>query len=186
MPASGPRRAEDVYAATLALLTERGYDGLTIEGVAARSGVNKTTIYRWWPSRDALLGAALTDANLLELNVPDTGTLREDLCALVEQILRLLTDRATGAVVTAVLGAATHRPELAAFARAFFADRLRRERVVFERAVERGELRADADPKLIMDLLAGALWLRVLGRGESPRKAAVRELVDTVLTGVTP
>ncbi|ASR34928.1 TetR family transcriptional regulator [Prauserella marina] len=186
MRSPGPRKAQSVFDATLGLLTELGYDGLTIEGVAARSGVHKTTIYRWWPSKDALLGAALLDANLLELSVPDTGGIDDDLRSLVEQVLRLLTGKATGATVTAILGAATHRPALASLVTEFFAGRLARERIVFERAIARGELREGTDPGMIMDLLAGAIWLRVLARGETPRAGYVRSIVSLVLDGARP
>ncbi|WP_158888351.1 TetR/AcrR family transcriptional regulator [Amycolatopsis anabasis] len=180
----GPRRAQDIFAATFALLTELGYDGLTVEGVAARSGVNKTTIYRWWPSKDALLGAALIDSRLFELTVPDTGTLRDDLHALLDQMRKLLTGEEAGAVVAAVLSAATHRAELAEVTRSFFLDRLGRELPLFERARRRGEIRAGLDPKTVIDLLAGALWVRVLLRGEAAPAGFVRETVDLVLRGV--
>ncbi|MFD0467130.1 TetR/AcrR family transcriptional regulator [Nonomuraea thailandensis] len=79
-----PRKQQEIFDATLRLVAERGYDGLTVEGVAERSGVNKTTIYRWWPSKAALLGAALVESDVLGFDSPDTGSLRGDLVALVE------------------------------------------------------------------------------------------------------
>ena len=182
----GARRERDIHAATLELLAEAGYDGLTIEGVAARSGANKTTIYRWWPSKDALLGSAMVEADLLAVAVPDTGTLRGDLEALLRQIAELLTGPDTSPVVTALLGAATHRPELGEVVSRFFADRLGRELPLFERAVRRGELRADVDPATVMDLLAGAIWVRALLRGQPLPQGFVRETVDLVLRGCAP
>ncbi|RZQ59398.1 TetR/AcrR family transcriptional regulator [Amycolatopsis suaedae] len=182
---AGARRERDIHAATLELLTEVGYDGLTIEGVAARSGVNKTTIYRWWPSKDALLGSAMVEADVLAIRLPDTGSLRGDLESLLRQIAALLTGPDTSPVVTALLGAATHRPELGEVVRRFFADRLGRELPMFERAVRRGELRDGVDPATVMDLLAGAVWVRALLRGQPPRPAYVRETVDLVLRGCT-
>ncbi|WP_262401557.1 TetR/AcrR family transcriptional regulator [Actinomadura sp. CNU-125] len=128
--ASGPRRAQDVFTATLELLAARGFDGLTIEGVAERCGVNKTTIYRWWPSKAALVAAALAEGAELDLDVPDTGTLRGDLAALVGAVVALLTEPPAAGIALAALGAAARNPELAAHARAFFADRLARERPV--------------------------------------------------------
>jgi AcrR family transcriptional regulator len=90
---SGPRKAQEIFDATLDLLAEKGYEGLTIEGVAQQSGVNKTTVYRWWPSKGALLGAALIGARQLEFTPPDTGSLTGDLEALLHTIVTLLTAR---------------------------------------------------------------------------------------------
>jgi len=182
----GPRRAAEIFDATLRLLAEHGYDGLTIEGVADRAGVNKTTIYRWWPSKPALLGAALRQARLLDFSVPDTGTLGGDLEALVSHLLGLLTTHPTADVATAALASAVRTPELAEQAKAFFGDRLKRELPVFERAVARGELPPDADPVLLMDLLAGAVWVRVVFRQAAAEADFARRVVDVVLTGAQP
>lgn len=177
----GPRKAQEIFAATLALLAEHGYDGLTIEAAAAKSGVNKTTIYRWWPSKDALLAAALTESRALELDVPDTGALRDDLRALVTQIMRLLTTPPVSHVAAAAMS--THRPELSAVIRAFFADRMAQERPIFTRATTRGELRPDADPVAIMDLLGGALWFRIHLRGAPADDGYLDDIVNLVLSG---
>ncbi|MGO1053977.1 TetR/AcrR family transcriptional regulator [Crossiella sp. CA198] len=179
----GPRQAEAIFTATLELLAEHGYDGLTVEGVAARGGVHKTTIYRWWSDKDALLGAALLNSALLEFPVPDTGTLRGDLLALTSHVLRLLTTEPSASVVTAALSAAG-RPVLSRLAHDFFADRLAGELVIFDRARRRGEIPADTDPKLVVDLLAGAMWTRVLLRQEQPPPGFAAQAVDLVLTAL--
>ncbi|WP_197320512.1 TetR/AcrR family transcriptional regulator [Saccharomonospora sp. NB11] len=179
----GPRQAQGIYRATLELLTEGGYDGLTVEGVAARSGVNKTTIYRWWPDKDALLGAAVVQSDLLRISVPDTGSLRGDLRGLVRELVRLMTGQATSGVVAATLAAVAARPGLEWLAREFVADRLSGERVVFERALVRGELREAVDPALLVDLLAGAVWSRVMLRQESIPDDFAERVVDVVLDG---
>jgi len=178
-----PRRAQEIFNATLELLADKGYDGLTIEGVADRSGVNKTTIYRWWPSKAALLGAALIEAPLLDLEMPDTGTLRGDLEALVRAVLTLLTTPPAAHIAVAALGAASRSPELSAHARGFFADRLGRERPIFQRAVARGELPPHADPMLLMDLLGGAVWLRVVLRQTPVEHDFAARAVSIVLDG---
>ncbi|UNO39582.1 TetR/AcrR family transcriptional regulator [Streptomyces sp. MST-110588] len=179
----GPRKKQEIFDATLDLLREKGYAGLTIEGVAERSGVNKTTIYRWWPSKGALLGAALIGARQLGLTPPDTGTLQGDLEALLRTMLKLLTDAPAADIVVSALGAATQSPEMAEHARGFFADRLARERPIFERAVARGELPPDTDPMLLVDLLAGAAWLRIVFRREPAGEDFVTHAVRTVLSG---
>ncbi|MFD8542854.1 TetR/AcrR family transcriptional regulator [Streptomyces sp. NPDC059649] len=181
--AGGPRKAQEIFDATLDLLAAHGYEGLTIEGVAQRSGVNKTTIYRWWPSKGALLGAALIGARRLDFALPDTGSLQGDLVALLEAIVALLTAPPSSDIAVATLGAVTHSPELAVHVREFFADRLARELPVFERAVARGELAADADPTLLVDLLAGAAWFRLTLRQLPLDEAFVSRTVRTVLKG---
>ncbi len=182
--ARGPRRARAIFDAALSLLAERGYHGLTMEAVASRARVNKTTLYRWWPSKDALLAAALTESDALALSVPDTGSLRGDLRALAGRIAELLTDPTTAPIAEALVSAGTGRPELAAVARAFFSDRLVRERPIFERASQRGESLADIDLRTVMDLVAGAIWFRVFVRGEAPSDAELDEVVDAVHRGL--
>ncbi|GAA3508433.1 AcrR family transcriptional regulator [Streptosporangium album] len=179
-----PRKGQQIFQATLELLATRGYEGLTVEGVAERSGVNKTTIYRWWPSKAALLAAALVETDLLAMETPDTGSLRKDLEALVHGMIALLTQPPAADVAVAALGAAVHHPELATAAQHFFADRLARETAVFDRARRRGELRDTADPMLIMDLLAGAVWLRVVFRGLPLDDDFAAAAVAAVLDGV--
>ncbi|MEV8631174.1 TetR/AcrR family transcriptional regulator [Streptosporangium sp. NPDC051023] len=180
-----PRKGQQIFQATLELLAAKGYEGLTVEGVAERSGVNKTTIYRWWPSKAALLAAALIEADLLVTEPPDTGTLRGDLEALVRGVAALLTHSPASDVAVAALGAAVHHPELAAAAQRFFADRFAKEEVVFVRARLRGELPETADPMLILDLLGGAVWLRTVFRGLPLDDGFTARAVAAVLDGVT-
>lgn len=178
----GPRKAEEIFTAALRLLADNGYDGLTIESIASHSGVNKTTIYRWWPSKEALLAAALINSDLLVFDMPDTGTLRGDLLALAESITALLS--AHTSIATAILGAA-HKPELAALLHGFAADRLAREQPIFQRAIQRRELPSFADAKTIMDLIAGAIWCRLLLRGETIPPGHLANTVDLILNGIT-
>ncbi|WP_431929010.1 TetR/AcrR family transcriptional regulator [Amycolatopsis tucumanensis] len=178
---AAPRRVQEIFAATLDLLTEHGYDGLTIEAIAQRAGVHKTTLYRWWSSKDELLAAAVTGSALLDFPIADTGSLRGDLLAVATRLSRLLTRPATAAVLAAVPG----RPLLAEATSAFFTGRLTRDHPVFTRAVERGELAADGDADLVVDLLAGALWFHLLLCGGSADRRYLARLVDSVLTGVS-
>ncbi|MGW0801629.1 TetR/AcrR family transcriptional regulator [Nonomuraea sp. NPDC002799] len=177
-----PRKQQEIFDATLRLVAEKGYDGLTVEGVAERSGVNKTTIYRWWPSKAALLGAALVEADVLGFEAPDTGSLRGDLVTLVEGIKRLLTEPPGSDIAVAALGAAVRHPELDV--RRFFADRFAKEREIFDRAVRRGELAKSVDPMLIVDLLAGAVWMRAVFRDLHLTDDFAGEAVSAILDGV--
>jgi AcrR family transcriptional regulator len=179
-----PRKQQQIFDTTLTMLAETGYDRLTIEGVAERSGVNKTTLYRWWPSKAALVANALIEARALEFAVPDTGSLEGDLTELASRIAALLTTSPSGDIAVAALAASAGHPELATSVRGFFADRLARERPIFERAAARGELAPDTDLMTIVDLIAGAIWLRVVFRGLPADSAFVSHIVQTVLRGI--
>ncbi|MFK0047508.1 TetR/AcrR family transcriptional regulator [Streptomyces sp. NPDC090741] len=176
--ASGPRAAA-IFDAARELLAERGHDGLTIEAVARAAGVNKTTIYRWWPSKPALVRATVLHARALDISVPDTGSLRGDLVALVEQVTGLLTGPHAEPVVRALAGA-SGQPELAELTRELFAGGFAREQPVFERARARGELPA-TDPQLLVDLVAGAVRVRVLLRRQPLPDRFAADVVDAVL-----
>lgn len=185
-PGTGPRHAERLYRVVLELLREHGFDALAIETVALRAGINKTTVYRWWPSKDALVADALVHAELLDLDIPDTGTLRGDLVALVAQVRRLLTATDTAEIATSVFAAAVSHPRLAELTRGFFTDRLNRERAVFDRAVVRGELASDVDVMLAVDLLLGAVWTRVILRRHETDDTFDTAVADLLVTGLSP
>ncbi|CAM5461327.1 hypothetical protein GCM10010329_32610 [Streptomyces spiroverticillatus] len=183
---SAPRKSQEIFDATLDLLRDKGYEGLTVEGVAERAGVNKTTLYRWWPSKGALLGAALVNGTQLGFPLPDTGSLQGDLEAVLGSVVSLLTAPAASGIAIAALGAITQSPELAAHARSFFADRLAKEQPILDRAIARGELSPATDPALLMhlmDMLAGAAWLRVAFRQLPLDKEFVARTVRTALHG---
>ncbi|GAA4912340.1 TetR family transcriptional regulator [Stackebrandtia albiflava] len=164
-PGDGPRKAAHIFDTTLRLLAAHGYDGLTVEGIAAASGVNKTTLYRWWDTKDALLADALDRSALFRFTPPDTGSLRGDLTALTGYVRGLLTGPDSAGAVAAAFAAAASRPGLTHLVRNLLADRLDREQSIFDRAVARGEITADLDRTAVVDMLLGAVWLRVMFRG---------------------
>lgn len=180
----GPRHAATIHGVTLALLAEVGADRLTIEGVAERSGVNKTTLYRWWVSKDELIADSLLHADLLRIELPDTGGIRGDLIALFDAVADLFTAPESGAVVTAAIAAAVTRDALGGLVRDFFADRLSAEGAIFARAVARGELPDEVDPRLVVDLILGVVWVRLILRQEPLASGDAAAAVDAVLHGI--
>ncbi|MGW7328099.1 TetR/AcrR family transcriptional regulator [Streptomyces sp. NPDC054840] len=183
--AGGPRRRAEIFAATLDMLGSVGFDSLTIEGVAQRSGVNKTTIYRWWSSKSELLRDALLHSHILRFEIADTGSLRGDLTALAEQVQSLLDDEHRRTIVEAALVGAVRHQAMRDLVVSFLDDRFGRHRPVFERAVARGDLPADADPAPLVDAMAGALWMRVLVRRGEVADTYTRDLVGILMDGVT-
>jgi AcrR family transcriptional regulator len=180
---------QKILAATLEELATAGYEAMTVEGVAQRAGVGKTTIYRRWPSKQALALAAL-QAVQAEAPIVDTGHLRQDLLSMVEQALALGANNAL--FQTLVFRAATElaaQPEvlrdlLTQLLPARFQEFVR----LIERAKARGELRADLDTDIALGLIAGSIFYHwLLGGIVSPTPPAAQlaeQIVDAVLHGM--
>lgn len=169
-----------IISATLDLLVERGIVGTTIEAVAQRSGVAKTTIYRQWDDQPSLVLDALT-STLPEPSDPETGTLRGDLDALAAGLAAALRASPAARLMPALIDAAERDPAFAALHRREATQRHAVFRAVISRAVARGELPPGTDPDEVLDLLAGALFYRRWVTGGSVDRAFTARLVDRVL-----
>jgi AcrR family transcriptional regulator len=180
------RSHQAIITATQELLVERGYRELTIEGVAARAGVGKQTIYRWWPSRAALvLEAYLVASDRVRLPTPDSGSTREDVRALLTWLAEVLAEPTGGRVVAGLVGDMQHDSDLAeGFRRDVVPARRHAMLAALERGRERGEIRADADLGLAVDTLHGAVFYRLLLSGEPLDAAFAERLADQVLEGL--
>jgi AcrR family transcriptional regulator len=179
-----PRSAEAdeaILDAAVDVFIECGWDGLTIEGVAARAGVGKTTIYRRYPSRVALLLAAAQRLAQEKSTVADTGTLRGDLVAVVENFLGMLTTSRTGRAIPVMVAATARNPELASAYTAFIAERRAASGQPIERAIRRGELPIDVDVSLALDLLVAPVFYRAFVSRDPIDETYVTNLVDSVL-----
>jgi AcrR family transcriptional regulator len=164
------------------LLTERGFAGVTVEGIAARANVAKQTIYRWWPSKVDILLEAFADDMDEHLLPPEHGNIGDDLRAHLHQLALFLTDSDPGEVFRALAGQAQHDPVLADRLRSDHLNRQReRDRLPLQRAVDRGELPADLDVDLALDQLVGPIYYRVLVTGEPVPREFTDHLVRQFL-----
>ena len=166
--------------AALGLLIERGYGELTIEAVAERSGVAKSTIYRHWPSRLELINDAFLELKPT-LPVPTEGDVRERVVAMLEHLAQNVAASRWSACLPTLIDAAERDPtarelntRLAGAGRQSLA-------ALLAEGVERGELRADLDTDLIAEALAGPIILRRLMTTDPLPPEQVRHLVDQVL-----
>jgi AcrR family transcriptional regulator len=176
-----------IIRATLELLVETGYRSLTMEGVRARAGVGKATIYRRWSSKEELVRDAVVFMHD-DLEAPDTGSLRGDYEGMAS-LVRSAAQRAGAAtLMPRLLGDAANDPELhAIFYDNLVAPRRAQMRAILERAVARGEIRDDVDIELIIDLFAGPVVYRLLiTGGEYAQLPAVDEQLDVLLYGLAP
>ncbi len=183
----GRKRSEEarraILAAALELTAEAGYARLTIDGIAARSGAGKQTIYRWWPSKDDVLleaGAAKAD---LHVPIPDEGSYRADLRAFLTASFALGRQRQ----LTDVLRALMARAQIDdAFGQRFRTAFLQRRRdalaVILDRAQARGELPAGVSADTITDIVFGVIWYRMLATGQALDSKLAGELT-TALAG---
>ena len=171
------------------LLEAKGLDGLTVDEVAERAGAAKTTVYRRWPTKDHLL-VALAAQILVEVPVADTGDLRADLtgfaAALADSLnrLRLAGNPAGGpsAGLAAELAAAAARhPDIGELVRAGFAGRHQLAQARLRQARDTEGLRADLDPEVLIDQVAGPVWYRVLVTGAPVGRGYAKRLVTAVL-----
>ena len=127
-------------AATLAELAEGGYSALSLESVARRAGVHKTTLYRRWGTREELVLEAMLERAGEHIPVPDTGSLREDLLELARTAAANAASPEVAAMARAVAAESPRDSRLAAANRRFWAERLALDGVIVERAIERGEV----------------------------------------------
>lgn len=165
-PGRGLKVRAAVLAATLGELTDNGYAELTIDNVARRCGVHKTTIYRRWKDRESLVADAVIDLAAARVPFPDTGDIDADLRELARSFVRFLNSPAGKAVAAATLSDAGRIPEIADAKRRFFTDRFRRAEPVISGAVARGELPADTDPAELVRILVAPIYLRLLVTAE--------------------
>jgi AcrR family transcriptional regulator len=168
------------------MIREHGYGSLTIEGVAARAGVGKQTIYRWWPSKGAVAIEALLDEIELTIEFPDTGDLGRDLGSLLVSVADLLGAPETGPPLTALLAETQHDDAL----REIWQEQVFRpirgrylERVAAAR--EAGRLPADVADDEILDCAFGPLWFRALTRPEAMNEAFGRTVARVVFDGLS-
>ena len=161
-PGRGPRLRAAVFAATLAELAERGYANLTIDNVARRTGVHKTSLYRHWPDRQRLVLEALTANVASGMPIPDTGQIETDLRAYARSLVGWLTSPVGQAILAATLSDAARVPEIGALERGFYDDRLRRAEPIVSRAIARGELPPDTDAAEVVKTMIAPIYLRLL------------------------
>lgn len=185
-PLGRPRSAEcdrAILDAAAELFVELGYDGVTMEGVAALAGVGKATVYRRYPAKVDLVMAVAEQLGERKGPVPDTGNVRDDLLALGRTYRRFLTGTDTGRAIPAMVAAKAQCAELAAAHARYVEQRQAAAAVVVERAIERGELPEGTDALLVIEMVVAPLFHRVVVSGLTVSDGYLATLVDTVLAG---
>ena len=161
------RNRVTILDATVAELIAHGYAGLTIDGVALRAGVSKSTLYRRWGSRESLVVDAVETFAAAQAVVPDTGDIDEDLRRWARSILATLTGPVSGALVRAVFGGAGNSPPVQDLRQRFWLTRSTLVVPMVRRAVVAGQLPVGTVPEEVIKHVGAPLYYRLLMLGEA-------------------
>ncbi|GAC1429888.1 MAG: TetR/AcrR family transcriptional regulator [Terriglobales bacterium] len=164
------------------MLKQAGFNDLSIEAIAARAEVGKATVYRWWPNKAALVIDAFVSVVGEELRFRSAGSAKN---ALHEQMRRWteVFRSPLGRIVATVIGAGQSEPEiLQAFREHWVEPRRREARQMLKKGMENGEIRNDLDPDIILDILYGPLYFRLLVQNA----VLTSEFVESLLSVITP
>jgi AcrR family transcriptional regulator len=183
--ANGPGRPRSesaekaILEATLRLLAELGYGGLTMDKVAAEAKVSKATMYRRWPSKVHLVITAFSQ--LPQLPSPDTGNLKQDLVEVLSSFLLITQNTSLAGVLPTLAGERARIPELADYLDE--ATRQRREPVkqVLARAVKRGDLPANTDIEFAIDLIMSPLVMRIFFTNNPADQRFLEQVIDKII-----
>ncbi|GAA3227462.1 TetR/AcrR family transcriptional regulator [Nonomuraea helvata] len=170
-----------VRQATLAELAEHGYRGLTVENVAERSGVHKTTVYRRWGSVAGLISDALELARDEPWPVPDTGSIEGDLRGIVQLVRSGFDDPELGPVSSAFVSAAVQDPDAARALHDFFVARHEQSAEVVRRAIGRGELPDIVDVREVIRVAVAPVYYRLFVAHEPVTERDADRAADAAL-----
>jgi AcrR family transcriptional regulator len=174
-----------VFAAAIDELSERGYDDVSIETIAARAGVHKTTLYRRWHSKAELIAHALAGSAQSLIPVPDTGRAETDFRDLARSVQDVLSSPRGAAITRALLaGSATSaeiHQEIRHLMQDYWAARLAAISVIIDRAIARGELPPGTDPEAAMRAVAAPLYYQLLVTLEPITKPAADQAAAAAL-----
>ncbi|MGX9572861.1 TetR/AcrR family transcriptional regulator [Mesorhizobium sp. f-mel] len=177
-----PDSADAILDAAEAVLVEAGYSGFSIEAVARRARAGKPTIYRWWPSKAALLFDVYQ--RLKRVDNPDTGNLEDDLVGFLKNLFSHWHETSSGSVFKSLIAEAQSDATVAAVLVEYTKGRHAHTAQMIERAKARGEVAADVDSTLVADLVASFAWTHLLTNRLDEDEATLRRAVGYVLKGI--
>jgi AcrR family transcriptional regulator len=175
-----------ILTAALELISKNGVHDLRMDDVADRARVGKATIYRRYRSKEELVTAAVSTL-VSEIVIPDMGSTRADLLVLMREAVDVYTGSLAAGAVPSLVEAMRRDPELArTVRRSFLAGRREALKDVLDRGIARGELSADLDRELALDVLAGPLFYRLLITGGSIDEQLAEGVVELIMRGFAP
>lgn len=181
----GESVVRDVLDAVREEIAKVGFGAMRIENVALRADVAKTTIYRRWPKKEDLLFDLLQSMMCGSQEVPETGSLREDLLASARHVRSIMTST-EGQAISRMMMVERNDPEVSRVLERIREEKMQIPRRIVERARERGEIGPSVDAELLLTTLAGSIHHRVFVRAAEPSDVYLEGLVDLLLEGARP
>lgn len=182
-----PRSEEtrkSILSAAYELLLENGFKAVTVDGIAERSGVSKATIYKWWPNKASVVLDGFFEATEVMLQVPDTGSVKEDVFIQANKLAAFLTSH-KGRVITELIAEGQSDKNIAdEYRERYFYPRRLISKNIFERGIQRGELRNDLDIELSIDLIFAPLFYRLLITDKPLDSVYIKELISYTFKGL--
>lgn len=173
-----------ILGAAIDLLEREGFGAVTVEAIAARAGVSKATVYRWWPNKAAVVTEGFLEFTAPQIGFIDTGDVREDLGQHMRKLGRMLAS-GSGRTIGALIAESQADPEVAeAFRSRWIAARRAEMKPALRRAVEHGELRSDLDLDTAIDALYGPIYYRLLTGYAPLSDDFVDALADYIMSGI--
>ncbi|HET6625487.1 MAG TPA: TetR/AcrR family transcriptional regulator [Nocardioidaceae bacterium] len=179
-----PATDHRITAAAAELMLHRGFDKMTVDDVAAKAGVGKATVYRRWPSKEELAVAAMAQIYSAELPDPDTGSIHGDLVENFTNVLAFVNSPEGEAYFRMSMAESIRDPRIAALYRASTERAEATAARMYERAIERGEVRADIDVSIVVQWLGGLIGARAITHRPLPQVQDVETLVAFTLRGI--
>ena len=173
-----------ITAAAAKLMLQRGFDKMTVDDVAAEAGVGKATVYRRWPSKEDLAVAAMEEIYSAEIREPDTGSIRTDLVQSYRDVLNFVNSSDGAAYLRMSIAESTRDPRIAALYCSSTERAERRAARIFERAIDRGEIRGDIDIDSVVQWLGGLIAVRAITNRPLPSVDDIDSLVEFTLKGI--
>ncbi|PVE22954.1 hypothetical protein DC522_18380 [Microvirga sp. KLBC 81] len=180
------RSHEAILAAVGRLLRKHGLPGLTVDAVVADARVSKGTVYRWWVSKHSVAMDAILRIFNSELKVPDTGSTIEDLRSLMKQFATVLQNGGLGYTYVTLLVEAQQNQRIEEFHQRFFVERREVLYEIIRKGIKKGEITAQADPDLIVDVLFGPIIFRLLTGLRTIDDRMINDILATAFHGLTP
>ncbi|HTH28668.1 MAG TPA: TetR/AcrR family transcriptional regulator [Sphingobium sp.] len=183
MPPRPNASADEILFITVELIAEHDISGVTVDMVAEKAGVSKATIYRRWPSRSELIYDALASLARPGGNHPDTGSLRGDLTALLEELVEYLDRPQAGLVFASFLNAAVRDPQLSELRRQTTVRSRSAYEHVLRRAIDRGELDPNVDVAFLADIIVSPFLYRGMVDPTKTRPGDIQPVINLIIAG---